>query len=92
MTSVWIAEQGWFSLDAAIGLLRPRDPGWSLDVRCRAAEAIAVIDQAVIEGGVPAGTLTLGSDNGTAFHLAGVSGPLCRAQCRRRPPNPSGLK
>jgi putative transposase len=41
--------------------------GWSLDVRCRAQEAVAVIDAAVAERAIGPGELTLGPDNGTAF-------------------------
>jgi putative transposase len=39
----------------------------AIDVRCRAHEAIAVIDAAVAERRVGPGELTLGTDNGTAF-------------------------
>jgi putative transposase len=47
--------------------LLPREiVGWALDVRCRAQEASAVIDAAVVDRGVAAGTPTLGSDHGTA--------------------------
>ena len=41
--------------------------GWSLELRCRAAEATAVIRQAVDEQAILPGTLTLGTDNGSAF-------------------------
>jgi putative transposase len=41
--------------------------GWALDVRCRKEEAIAVIDAAVSQRGVLPGTLTLGTDNGSAY-------------------------
>ena len=47
MTSVWVAEHGWCYLNAAIDCCTREITGWSLDVRCRAAEAIAVIDEAV---------------------------------------------
>jgi putative transposase len=67
MTSVWVAEHGWCYLNAAIDCCTREIAGWSLDVGCRAAEAITVIDRAVIERGVGPGELTLGSDNGTAF-------------------------
>jgi putative transposase len=67
MTSVWVAEQGWCYLNAAIDCCTREIAGWSLDLRCRAQEAIDVIDAAVADRGVAAGTLTLGSDNGTAF-------------------------
>jgi putative transposase len=38
-----------------------------LDVRCRAPEAIVVIEAAVVERGVGPGRLRLGTDNGSAF-------------------------
>jgi putative transposase len=67
MTSVWVAEHGWCYLNAAIDCCTREITGWSLDVRCRAAEAITVIDQAVADRAIEAGTLRLGTDNGTAF-------------------------
>jgi putative transposase len=67
MTSIWVAEHGWCYLNAAIDCCTREITGWAVDVRCRAQEAIAVIDAAVADRGVTAGTLTLGSDNGTAF-------------------------
>jgi len=67
MTSVWVAEHGWCYLNAAIDCCTREIAGWALDVRCRAAEATIVIDQAVAERGIRAGELTLGTDNGTAF-------------------------
>ena len=41
--------------------------GWELSLRCRAVEAIAVIERAVREQAIAPGTLTLGTDNGSAF-------------------------
>ena len=67
MTSVWVAEHGWCYLNAAIDCCTREITAWSLDVRCRAGEAIAVIDTAVAERAIAPGQLTLGSDNGTAF-------------------------
>lgn len=67
MTSVWVAEHGWCYLNAAIDCCTREITAWSLDVRCRAQEAIAVIDSAVAERAIAPGTLTLGTDNGTAF-------------------------
>jgi putative transposase len=67
MTSVWVAEHGWCYLNAAIDCCTREITGWALDVRCRAAEAIAVIDAAICDRSVPHGTLTVGTDNGTAF-------------------------
>jgi putative transposase len=67
MTSVWVAEHGWCYLNAAIDCCTREITGWALDIRCRAQEALAVIDAAVAERGIRPGELTLGSDNGTAF-------------------------
>lgn len=67
MTSIWTAEHGWTYLNAIIDCCTREIVGWSLDVRCRADEAIAVIDTAVTERHVQPATLTLGSDNGTAY-------------------------
>jgi putative transposase len=67
MTSVWVAEHGWCYLNAAIDCCTREIVGWSLQLRCRAREAAAVIDAAVAERGVGPAELTLGTDNGTAF-------------------------
>ena len=67
MTSVWVAEHGWCYLNAAIDCCTREITGWALDVRCRAAEAIAVVERAVADRDVIPGSLTLGSHNGTAF-------------------------
>jgi putative transposase len=67
MTSVWVAERGWVYLNAIIDCCTREIVGWSLELRCRAAEATAVIKQAVDEQRIPPGTLTLGTDNGSAF-------------------------
>jgi putative transposase len=67
MTSVWVAEHGWVYLNAIIDCCTREIVGWELSLRCRAAEAIAVIEAAVAEQGILPGTLTLGTDNGSAF-------------------------
>jgi putative transposase len=67
MTSVWVAEHGWCYLNAAIDCCTREICGWALDVRCRAPEAIAVIQAAAAERGTGPGRLTLGTDNGSAF-------------------------
>jgi putative transposase len=67
MTSVWVAEHGWCYLNAIIDCCTREICGWSLDVRCRAHEAAAVIDQAVAARAIRPGELTLGTDNGTAL-------------------------
>jgi putative transposase len=63
MTSVWVAEHGWVYLMAAIDCCTARSsPGsW------RPAAAPARRSRAALERGIPPGTLTLGTDNGSAF-------------------------
>jgi putative transposase len=67
MTSVWVAEHGWVYLNAIIDCCTREIVGWGLETRCRASEAIAVIEHAVREQAIAPGTLTLGTDNGSAF-------------------------
>jgi putative transposase len=67
MTSIWVAEHGWVYLNAIIDCCTREIVGWELSLRCRAQEAIAVIETAVRDQGILAGTLTLGTDNGSAF-------------------------
>jgi putative transposase len=67
MTSIWVAEHGWCYLNAIIDCCTREITGWSLDVRCRAQEAISVLDAAVAERAIEPASLTLGTDNGTAY-------------------------
>jgi putative transposase len=67
MTSVWVAEHGWVYLNAIIDCCTREIVGWSLELHCRAAEATAVIKQAVDAQAILPGTLTLATDNGSAF-------------------------
>ena len=67
MTSVWVAEHGWVYLMAAIDCCTREITGWHLETRCRAGEAIALIERAATERSIAPGTLTLGTDNGSAF-------------------------
>jgi putative transposase len=67
MTSVWVAEHGWVYLMAAIDCCTREITGWHLETRCRAMEAIALIERAAAERAIAPGTLTLGTDNGSAF-------------------------
>ncbi len=67
MTSIWSAEHGWSYLNAIIDCCTREITAWSLDVRCRAQEAQAVLEQAVADSGIEPGTLVLGTDNGTAY-------------------------
>ena len=67
MTSIWVAEHGWCYLNAIIDCCTREIVGWELSLRCRADEAIAVVEQAAATYCIEAGELTLGSDNGSAF-------------------------
>ena len=67
MSSVWVAEHGWCYLNAIIDCCTREIVGWSLELRCRADEAIAVVERAAAEHTIEPGELTLGSDNGSAF-------------------------
>jgi putative transposase len=67
MTSVWVAEHGWVYLMAAIDCCTREIVAWHLETRCRGHEAIALIERAAAERAITPGTLTLGTDNGSAF-------------------------
>jgi putative transposase len=67
MTKVWTAAHGWCYLHAIVDCCTREIPGWSLELRCRDDEAIAVVEHAVLTRGVTPGRLTLGSDNGSQF-------------------------
>jgi putative transposase len=67
MTSVWVAEHGWVYLMAAIDCCTREITAWHLQTRCRATEAIALIERAAAERQLAPGMLTLGTDNGSAF-------------------------
>src|SRR5262249_27430666 len=54
-------------LQAAIDCCTREIVGWSLELRCRAQEATALIDHAVVAHAIEPGELTLGTDNGSAF-------------------------
>jgi putative transposase len=67
MTSVWVAEHGWVYLMAAIDCCTREIVAWHLETRCRAKEAIGLTERAASERQIAPGTLTLGTDNGSAF-------------------------
>jgi putative transposase len=67
MTSIWVAEHGWAYLNAIVDCCTREIVGWELSLRCRADEAIAVVDRAAKAYEIQPGELTLGSDNGSAF-------------------------
>ncbi len=66
MTSVWVAEHGWRYLNAIIDCCTREIVAWQLSLRCRADEAIAVVEHAAALHGIQPGELVLGSDNGSA--------------------------
>ena len=76
MTSVWVAEHGWCYLNAIIDCCTREIVAWQLELRCRADEAIAVIERAVTLHGIEPGELVLGSDNGSAFTARRFRGRL----------------
>jgi len=67
MSSIWVAEHGWCYLNAAIDCCTREIVGWSLELRCRADEAIGLVARAASDQGIVAGQLVLGTDNGSAF-------------------------
>jgi hypothetical protein len=67
MTAVWVAEHGWVYLMAAIDCCTREIVAWHLETRCRAHEAIGLVERAVAARGIAPGRLTLGTDNGSAF-------------------------
>jgi len=67
MTSIWVAEHGWCYLNAIIDCCTREIVAWQLELRCRADEAITVVEQAAALYGIQAGELVLGTDNGSAF-------------------------
>jgi putative transposase len=67
LTSVWVAAHGWVSPMAAIDCCTREIVAWHLQTRCRAREASTLIERAATERGIPPGTLTLATDNGSAF-------------------------
>ena len=66
-TSLWVAEHGCCYLNAIIDCCTREIVAWQLSLRCRADEAIAVVERALALHGIEPGELTLGSDNGSAF-------------------------
>ena len=67
MTSIWVAEHGWYYLMAAIDCCTREIVAGQLELRCRADEAITLVERAAATHGIEPGELTLGSDNGSAF-------------------------
>lgn len=67
MTKVWTAQHGWVYLHVMVDCCTREVTGWTLDTRTRTAEAVACVEQAVLERRIFPGRLTLGTDNGTQF-------------------------
>jgi putative transposase len=84
MTSVWVAEHGWTYLMAIIDCCTREIVGWQLELRCRADEAIAVVERAIAVYGVQPAELTLGSDNGSAFTARRFKAKLAEFGVRHR--------
>lgn len=84
MTSVWVAEHGCTYLMAMIDCCTREITGWQLELRCRAEEAIAVVEQAAVLHGIEEGELTLGPDNGSAFTARRFRGRLAEQGIRHR--------
>ena len=85
MTSVWVAEHGWCYLNAIIDCCTREIVAWQLSLRCRADEAIAVVERAVALHGIEPGELTLGSpDNGSAFTARRLRQRLAELGIRHR--------
>ena len=78
LTSVWVAEHGWCYLMAAIDCCTREIVAWQLELRCRAVEAIALVERAANEHGIEPGMLTLGTDNGSAFTARAFKALLSR--------------
>jgi putative transposase len=82
MTKIWAGPAvGWGYLVSVIDCCTREIVGWNLSHRCRTEEALAAVEQAVLER-LPAGsresTLTLTTDNGTQFTSARFMETLAR--------------
>ena len=84
MTSVWVAEYGWTYLMAMIDCCTREIVAWQLELRCRADEAIQLIERAAARHAIEPGELTLGSDNGSAFTARGFRSRLADLGIRHR--------
>ena len=84
LTSVWVAEHGWCYLNAIIDCCTREIVAWQLSLRCRADEAIAVVEGAAAVYAIEPGELTLGSDNGSAFTARRFRARLAELGIRHR--------
>ncbi len=84
MTSVWVAEHGWTYLMAMIDCCTREIVAWQLELRCRADEAIALVERAAAAYRIEPGELVLGSDNGSAFTARRFRATLAQLGIRHR--------
>jgi putative transposase len=84
LTSVWVAEHGWCYLMAIIDCCTREIVASQLELRCRADEAIAVVESAAAAYAIEPGELTLGSDNGSAFTARRFKAKLAELGIRHR--------
>ena len=84
MTSVWVAEHGWCYLMAIIDCCTREIVAWQLELRCRADEAIALVERAAAVHAIGPDELTLGSDNGSAFTARRFRARLAELGIRHR--------
>lgn len=84
MTSVWVAEHGWTYLMAIVDYCTREIVAWHVELRCRADEAIALVNHAAAVHGIEPGELVLGSDNGSAFTARRFRGRLTELGIRHR--------
>jgi putative transposase len=84
LTSVWVAEHGWCYLMAMIDCCTREIVAWHVELRCRADEAIAVVERAAAVHAIQPGELTLGSDNGSAFTARRFRARLAELGIRHR--------
>jgi putative transposase len=84
LASVWVAEHGWTYLMAIIDCCTREIVAWRLELRCRADEAIALVERAAAVHAIEPGELALGSDNGSAFTARRFRARLGRLGIRHR--------
>jgi putative transposase len=84
LTSVWVAEHGWCYLMAMIDCCTREIVAWQLELRCRADEAIALVERAAAVHAIQESELTLGSDNGSAFTARRFRAKLAELGIRHR--------
>ncbi len=84
LTSVWVGEHGWTYLMAIIDCCTREIVAWQLELRCRADEAIALVERAAVVYAIEPGELTLGSDNGSAFTARRFRARLAELGIRHR--------